>query len=408
MKILAFLFSTIVLAGTVFASGVIDIAYSPYTINQPGSYLIVKNLTTANGNGIAINASNVTIDLNGHTLYGLGTAGPGGNGIYSTAGDNITITNGAIRNFNGTGISLTAQAHISKVKIIGCSSQGIVADGGVIENNLVTNIGRNGIVLNNTIYPGIIATNVVSSTSNSGYPAIWATNNCDVTGNTVANTNTTGIYVQSGNCKITGNTLNKNSNNGIWINGPNCTITKNNVSNTLGGSGIYVTNNGCNIIENTVANGTSNGIYANGLGCRISENEVYANGGAGISAGQGITLTDNNVYGNTLDGIDVVYGSLIRGNTIRQNGVMGITANAGNRIEGNNVDADFAVGIYVSGGANTILNNSVWSNYTGLFISSSTNFYSGNVFQNNGVSTTIAANNVAGNGTTGFTNAVLP
>jgi urease accessory protein UreH len=33
MKTLALLFSTIILTGTVFATGVIDIAYSPYTIN---------------------------------------------------------------------------------------------------------------------------------------------------------------------------------------------------------------------------------------------------------------------------------------------------------------------------------------------------------------------------------------
>lgn len=411
MKTLVFLFSTILLAGTVFASGVIDIAYSPYTISQPGSYLVVKNLTTAqNLNCITINASDVAIDLNGHTLYGPGTtAGSFGNGISSASGDNITITNGAIRNFNGNGIILSvAQAHISKVKVVGCSDAGIQVDGGIIENNLVSKTHLNGIVCSNNTYPGVIVNNVVSYSYNLNYPAIVATNNCDVTGNNVSNNNTTGIYSSAGNCKITGNTVNTNYTNGIWVNNNNCTITGNNVLNTLNGSGIYVPFNGCNIIGNTVSSNSSLGIYASGLGCRISENEVYGNGSTGISAGQGCTLTENNVYSNSKDGIDVVYGSLVRGNTIRQNGVIGINANAGNHIEANNIDLDGAVGIYISGTANTIQNNSVWSNYTGLFIASSTSFYSGNVFQNNSVSTTIAANNVAGNGTTGFTNTVLP
>src|SRR5271155_889756 len=130
MKFLAFLFSSIVLTGTVFASGVIDIAYSPYTITNPGSYIVVKDLTTAqNLDGIDINTSNVTIDLNGHTLYGPGTtASSFGNGIYSYVNgvDNITITNGAILNFYGNGISLyNAQVHISKVKVLGCFFDGI-------------------------------------------------------------------------------------------------------------------------------------------------------------------------------------------------------------------------------------------------------------------------------------------
>jgi hypothetical protein len=59
-------------------------------------------LTTAIKVSIVLpfNTSDVTIDLNGHTLYG-----PGhelvleASGIYSNVGDNITITNGAIRNF---------------------------------------------------------------------------------------------------------------------------------------------------------------------------------------------------------------------------------------------------------------------------------------------------------------------
>lgn len=414
MRTLAFLFSVIILTGTVFASGVIDIAYSPYTINNGGSYIVVKDLTTAqNLNCITINTSNVTIDLNGHTLYGPGTtAGTGGDGIHSAAGDNITITNGSIRNFNGNGIILNvAQAHINKVNVVGCSENGIGVDGGVIENNLVSQNGFSGIYSTNTTYPAVIANNVVSYNNNTysvtfvDYTAIYGTNNCDITGNNVTNNDATGIYVNSGNSKITGNLVNNNFFEGIGAFGPNCTITGNNVTGTsYYGDGIY-TANGCNIIGNTVAGSSYVGIYT-GNGCKVSDNEVYNNVGSGISVNNGCTLTENNVYSNSSDGIDAVYGCLVRGNTFESNGNMGINATGANRIEANTFNGGNTA-IHVSGGANTILNNSVFSNTTGLWISSSPNFYSGNVFDNVSAATTISAGNTAGNGTNGFTNTVF-
>src|SRR5277367_6834598 len=122
MKILAILFSTILLTGTVFATGQIDIAYSPYTISNPGSYIVVKDLTTAiNLNCITITTSNVTLDLNGHTLYGFGTtfsfSGTYGTGIMATTVaivasttaflvTNVSITNGTIMNFKNYGVLL--------------------------------------------------------------------------------------------------------------------------------------------------------------------------------------------------------------------------------------------------------------------------------------------------------------
>lgn len=107
-KVLFVVCITLAFAKSVFATGVIDIAYSPYTISNPGSYLVVKDLTTAiNLDCIDIAASDVTIDLNGHTLYGAGsTTGSTGSGIYDVAVDNnITIKNGNIDGFRGSGVS---------------------------------------------------------------------------------------------------------------------------------------------------------------------------------------------------------------------------------------------------------------------------------------------------------------
>ena len=74
----------------------------PYTITAQGIYCLTGNLSTGMiaGNAITINTNNVTLDLNGYKLGGLG----GGdstetNGIYAYQKKNITIKNGIVRGF---------------------------------------------------------------------------------------------------------------------------------------------------------------------------------------------------------------------------------------------------------------------------------------------------------------------
>jgi Right handed beta helix region len=68
----------------------------PYTITDSGSYILTKNLTSA-GTCIIIEVSNVTIDLQGHTITGDGT------GFGITDGGNndrdMVIANGTIQHF---------------------------------------------------------------------------------------------------------------------------------------------------------------------------------------------------------------------------------------------------------------------------------------------------------------------
>lgn len=81
-QFLVSLIGVMLLGSLVSAAGLIDIAYSPYTISNAESYIVVSNLTTlTNQIAILILYSNVTLDLNGHTLYGAGTAGTTGNGF---------------------------------------------------------------------------------------------------------------------------------------------------------------------------------------------------------------------------------------------------------------------------------------------------------------------------------------
>jgi len=73
------------------------ISSAPFTINASGSYFLAGNLPVASGNGVTVNADNVTLDLNGFTI--ASTASPAsGTGVRITGNDrNVTIQNGNIR-----------------------------------------------------------------------------------------------------------------------------------------------------------------------------------------------------------------------------------------------------------------------------------------------------------------------
>jgi hypothetical protein len=60
-------------------------------IALPGSYILANDITGTGGDGIAIEASDVTLNLNGHTISG----GFGGGGI-GIEGNNVHVYNGRI------------------------------------------------------------------------------------------------------------------------------------------------------------------------------------------------------------------------------------------------------------------------------------------------------------------------
>src|SRR5947207_2780387 len=47
----------------------------PITISAPGSYVLTRDINAGTSDAIHINASNVTLDLNGHTIAGTSSSG---------------------------------------------------------------------------------------------------------------------------------------------------------------------------------------------------------------------------------------------------------------------------------------------------------------------------------------------
>ena len=232
------------------------------TISSSGSYYLTGNLTVSSGNGITVDADDVTIDLMGFSLIG----GGGSYGIYGTGCRNIVIMNGTIKSFSFSGIKFES-SHCSRV--IGVSSlsnagSGIslgtgnygwnmVVQGCQIRNNSATGVevGRNSIVADNTVY------------GNAGY----------------------GIYAQG---------ISPNDSSGCRISG--------NVVYSNGGD-------------------TLCGIYVVGFGNIIERNTVRANGGNGIYVdGSGSVLRGNACYENDKNGFELLrYGHTVVGNTANNN-----------------------------------------------------------------------------------------
>lgn len=97
-----------------------QISALPATISEPGSYIVTRPLTSA-GTGITITTSDVTIDLQGFTLTGPGTAGT----AVAITGpqENITIKHGTFRGWTaGIDAPGTVYARISDIALLGNGS----------------------------------------------------------------------------------------------------------------------------------------------------------------------------------------------------------------------------------------------------------------------------------------------
>jgi hypothetical protein len=357
MKSLLITISLIMLisSSVVFGAGLIDISYAPYKITRPGSYILVSDLTTiSNQTAIAISTSNVSIDLNGHTIFGpginIGTVGMGIVAISSTY-TNIKVTNGTVRDFPLIGILLAGPS----CQIIGVQAHRNGFSGIFIANN------------------GIISDSIVSD--NTAY----------------------GIYANTGS-KIDGNNAYGNK---VGINASNACIITNNVAYDNTSEGISGAS-GCYVYGNSVYNNDHDGLYA-GNGSVVINNSASLNLDNGIRTGSGCTVKDNSAYNNTGNGIKVTSGCEVTDNSCRINSIYGINGYSENRIFGNTCtengySASTGAGIYVNNFNNVIENNVCIYNGRGLKITAGSNYFAGNKLSGNILNIDTVASNTAGTG----------
>jgi hypothetical protein len=272
---------------------------APFYIVQPGSYYLTTNLTVTSGDAIDIEASGVTLDLNGFTISSTSPSDSGtaiyisfiGVGGYTGFTD-ITIFNGHITGgvtnkagvyggpgfYNGISYFQAPpvppyNVRVTGVTVSGCENSGINAGTGnstVVESCAVNSVGGYGIV----------ASSVTHSTAyQCGNTAIMADTASDCYGYCTGSGD--GLYVTYavnncyGNCNGSGSGL-------IAFTVNNC------FGNCLGaGFGIYAFN-----ANNCYAGSTS------GIGLDVSAGVATGCYGTSSGPGDGLDATAaNNCYG---------------------------------------------------------------------------------------------------------------
>ena len=195
----------------------------PVSINLPGSYVLASGLTVpdANTTAIEINASHVTVDLNGFAILGPTDCSGGtepcadygiGSGIATggAARFNITVRGGTIQGMGGMGVHLFGDSHLVEYMHLRSNgaygvSVGSSADEGasIVRHNTVQRNGSHGISVDN----GIVADNTVNT--NGGFGILVE---AGLVRNNVVNRNRTGMFLGSPTIYI-GNAMTGNRNN---------------------------------------------------------------------------------------------------------------------------------------------------------------------------------------------------
>lgn len=143
----------------------IEIVSLPAVITQQGIHCMKTDLATSatTGNAITINVNNVTIEMNGFKLGGLGAGvNTQATGIYANNRQNITIRNGTIRGFlhnvriDGPQIGGSSTGHLienirsESARYIGLwviGSHSVVKDNTVVSTGGGPNVSAYGIVV---------------------------------------------------------------------------------------------------------------------------------------------------------------------------------------------------------------------------------------------------------------------
>lgn len=239
----------------------------PFAITSPGYYYLTHNLTDSGGSfGIRIDVSDVTLDLKGFTLRGGGGSLDGVRVV--TAASNITIRNGVIRNWGGSGILFSSPAtsngsNMHDLHVSNNGGYGIWAgDRSIIHDVTVRGNSLGGIVAS---FDALIQRCAVS---NNGGDGINAGARSVVRDNTVWLSSGDGVEISTGSL-VEGNVLTEN---GLHV---------------ADGAGVHATGTSNRIVDNLVRI-NDRGIAADAAGSLIIGNHAVSNNVsnyAGIVAG---------------------------------------------------------------------------------------------------------------------------
>lgn len=302
----------------------------PFTISAGGAYYLTSGQRAAAGqNGITVNASNVTIDLNGFRLSGFGTNA----GIFSTGQSNIEVRNGTIDGWShGIDMLGSSAVRIENVRASGNSAGGIsVGAKSTVSSCSAMSNGMRGI---KTEQGSIVAKCVVVGTTGPSAQGIAGDDGCLIIDSVVRE------------------------------------------SSGAEGNSIRV-NDGNSIIRCAVSNGSGNNLNAivAGNNTKVIDCVVNDNAGTssdGIRVGGESLVSGCTVSGNGGDGVTAQTNCLVQNNNASSNAGAGFRLTGDrSRLEGNHAIGNNGAGFTASGGGitnNLIIRNSAASNLGGDYI----------------------------------------
>lgn len=179
--------------------------------------------------GVVVGADNITLDLNGHRIFGVVGVPADGVGVMLTGRTGVTVKNGTITDFDAgvalvagggnTVTGITARDNISALGVgdwgdgiaMNNSIDNVITNNNVIHNGPFDGIGLFGVSKGNTISGNLVKDNNIESgpTTNQddGIRLEPNTSNNTVTGNTVEGSGLEGIAIFASS---TGNTVTNN------------------------------------------------------------------------------------------------------------------------------------------------------------------------------------------------------
>ncbi|MBK9053061.1 MAG: right-handed parallel beta-helix repeat-containing protein [Chloroflexi bacterium] len=372
------------------------------------STLMQNDLLGCPGEGLIIGASNIILDMNGHTLSSGMIVEPGEEdgllaGIRNVNNDNVIIRNGTVTKY-GYGVRLMAGATynvVENMNFVGNVNAGVElydADNGrignIIRHNVfdsngygivITSHSENSVIENNdflgngnlAIYlydasghrlednfiSGLVSNPLLDS---DGGITLESSSDNEIINNYLSDTGDAGISLREGSHRnlIQGNIGSHTSDGSISLDDADYNQVLNNVMHLAGGAAMGLGNAHHNIIQGNDFRFNPGGIELGGGSSHnlIENNNVSYSTAGGISIEGGVdNQIINNLANNTnAEGISVEAENLdINGNPY-----------GGSLIQGNQANYNLGSGISVNGEDHTIADNVAYNN-AGFGISAS-------------------------------------
>jgi large repetitive protein len=365
------------------------------------SVRLTNDLTNCPGDGLVIGAPRIVVDLDGHTVDGVGL----GTGVRNDGFTRVTVQNGTVQEFD-RGVHLlpeTTRNAIERLALRGNEVAGVElfdAGDGIEGNQVVANtFESNGVGI--AMLSGTTATVVADNalTRNNGAALLVRDSDANrLERNTVSGGGDLGIGLERASRNVLlENTVADNSDGGIQImEGSHDNRVEGNRVSESGDTGILVSESDGNALVSNVSELMSDsGITLNSANDGVvSGNELGSNpGGLEMDGSSRNLIEANDASHTTGTGIELLGGSFdndVVRNTASLNSARGIYVSdeaelePGNRLVGNTASGNGSDGIMVAKGghrltANVARNNGGWGINTGpLTVDGGRNVATGN------------------------------